>query len=89
MSKTPLFRLDASAERLVEVATRFTEERTRLNMNQSEFARLAGISHECLRKIQNGQNLPSALLLISAHQLGLDILYILTGQRSHPRQRSG
>lgn len=82
MTKTPFFRTAACAETLVAVATRFTEERTRLNMNQSEFARLAGISHECLRKIQNGQNLPSAPLLISAHQLGLDILYVLTGQRS-------
>lgn len=82
MAKASSHRTYVSADTLVAVATRLTEERARLNMSQSHFCRAADVSRQNLWKLENGQGLPSAPLLISAHQLGLDILYILTGQRS-------
>lgn len=64
-----------------EVGNRLREERKRLGMNQSEFARAAGIHLNTQSRYEKGEREPDTAYLIAAARVGADIAFILTGQR--------
>lgn len=56
-------------------------ERDRLGLNQAECARLGGVSKNTQGNYETGQTSPSADYLLALAGHGLDMLYVLTGQR--------
>lgn len=62
---------------------RLKEERERLGANQSEFAALAGATRKTLFNWESGTAFPNSSVLETLAKHGLDVLYVVTGQRSN------
>ncbi len=62
---------------------RLKEERERLGVNQSEFAALAGATRKTLFNWESGTAFPNSAVLGVLAEHGLDVLYVVTGQRSN------
>lgn len=65
------------------IGGRVKEERERLGFNQTDFAEAAGITRKTLYGYESGERSPDAACLNVWSALGLDVLYVVTGQR-HP-----
>ena len=63
---------------------RIKEERERLDFNQADFAALAGATRKTLFNWESGAASPNAAALAAWAEAGLDVLYVVTGQRSQP-----
>lgn len=65
---------------------RIREERERLGFNQVEFAALAESTRKTLFNWESGTASPNATVLAAWAAAGLDVLYVVTGERSsaHP-----
>ncbi|MEQ1975003.1 MULTISPECIES: helix-turn-helix transcriptional regulator [unclassified Xenorhabdus] len=64
------------------IGFRLREERTRLNLTQAELADIGGIHKNTQGNYENNQKSPDAKYLERLAALGVDILYIITGNRS-------
>jgi len=64
-----------------EVGKRINEERDRLELSEDGFAGIAECSIGTLREWENGVTLPSIAVLGKWARIGIDVLYIVTGQR--------
>lgn len=62
-------------------ADRLKEERVRSSLTQAELAELTEVSREMWGKYERGAALPGVAVLMAADRAGLDVLYVLTGQR--------
>lgn len=60
---------------------RIKEERERLGFNQADFAALAGATRKTLFNWESGTASPNAAVLAAWAQHGLDVLYVVTGER--------
>jgi transcriptional regulator with XRE-family HTH domain len=60
---------------------RLKEERSRLRYGQSEFAELAGVNRRSQANYENGERAPNADYLLAASKIGVDVTYLLTGNR--------
>lgn len=60
---------------------RFREERRRLRLNQEELAGAIGISKRALGSYEREERSPDAEQLLQLHAVGMDIYYVLLGQR--------
>ncbi|MGI1671981.1 MAG: helix-turn-helix transcriptional regulator [Neptuniibacter sp.] len=60
---------------------RLKEERERLNMSQSEFAKAAGVSTVSQGYYEQGRRKPSSDYLAELLRLTVDAVYVLTGNR--------
>jgi len=67
---------------LFELGARLKEERERLGMNQTDFAAQGGVSKVTQFNYESGRRSPDALYLAAVGSLGVDVLYIVTGQRA-------
>lgn len=65
-----------------EFADRLRRERLRLSLNQRDFARLGGATLDSQSRYETGKNSPGAEYLTNLAGNGVDVMYILTGQRS-------
>ena len=63
---------------------RLKEERERLGHSQTAFAALAGASKHAQINWEKGAASPNAAALAAWADAGLDVLYVVTGQRSQP-----
>lgn len=63
---------------------RLLEERERLSMTQPELAEKCGVTMRTQRNYEKGERSPDADYLAALAQQGLDVLYLLTGQRTQP-----
>ena len=65
---------------------RIREERERLGYSQADFAALASATRKTLFNWETGDALPNAGVLAAWAKSGLDVLYVVTGERSgaHP-----
>ncbi|ASA18060.1 TPA: helix-turn-helix domain-containing protein [Pseudomonas aeruginosa] len=63
------------------IGERLSDERKRLGYNQSDFSALAGITRKTLFGYESGERAPDALALAAWAKSGLDVLYVVTGQR--------
>ena len=61
---------------------RIREERERLGFNQADFAALAGATRKTLFNWESGAASPNAAALAAWAEVGLDVLYVVTGQRA-------
>lgn len=64
-----------------EFGGRLRIERTRLEMNQAQFAALGGVAKLTQLKYEKGERVPSADYLYRVYQQGVDVGYLLTGER--------
>lgn len=64
------------------IGERLKEERERLKLSVAEFSASAGVSDRTQRNYEAGQRLPDAKYLFHAGNMGADVDYILTGQRT-------
>lgn len=60
---------------------RIKEERERLGFNQADFAAFAGATRKTLFNWESGAASPNAEALAAWAREGLDVLYVVTGQR--------
>ena len=60
---------------------RIKEERERLGFNQADFAALAEATRKTLFNWESGNASPNAAALSAWAQHGLDVLYVVTGER--------
>ena len=67
----------------LNVSERFLEERKKINLNRSKFAKLSGISESTLRRWENGSEIPASVLP-TLKEAGLDVDYIITGEYKEP-----
>lgn len=64
------------------IGNRLQEERKRLGFNQDVFAQQVGVAKRTLAGYEGGSGDIGALVLAQAATLGLDVLYVVTGQRT-------
>lgn len=63
------------------IGDRLKEERERLGFNQTEFAAVAGASKNSQYNYEKGDRSPDAVYLAAVAQKGVDVLYVVTGER--------
>lgn len=63
------------------IGVRLREERLRVGVSQVDFASHCGTSRNALLQWERGETAPNAGLLSSMTSLGIDVLYVVTGQR--------
>ena len=66
------------------IGDRLKAERERLGLTQPAFAELAGSKKRTLIDWEKGVSSPTAVQLVALAESGVDVLYVLTGQRSKP-----
>lgn len=66
----------------MHMGERIKEERERLGFNQSDFADLAAATRKTLFNWESGAAAPNANVLAAWSAHGLDVLYVVTGQRA-------
>lgn len=64
------------------IGERLKEERLRLGYNQPDFAAAADAAKRTLIDWEKGSTSPSAVQLSALTKIGVDVLYVLTGQRA-------
>lgn len=64
------------------IGERLKEERERLGLNQTDFAALAGASKNTQYNYEKGERSPDANYLAAAALQGVDVLYVVTGNRA-------
>lgn len=64
------------------IGQRLREERERLGMSQPNFAAIAGTTKQTLFSWETGKTAPDGFQIAALAAQGVDILYVLTGQRS-------
>lgn len=65
-------------------SARLREERQRLDLNQTEFAELAGVLKGAQVNYEAGKRAPDAIYMAAIAAAGADVRYILTGERDGP-----
>lgn len=68
----------------MDVANRLKSERERLGLNQPQFAELASVGKTTVINWEKGASSPNAVQLSALASAGVDVLYVVTGQRSQP-----
>ncbi|WP_382152570.1 helix-turn-helix domain-containing protein [Hydrogenophaga sp. ANAO-22] len=61
--------------------SRFREERRRLGLIQQEIADVTGLSKRAMGTYERGVRSPDAEVLMRLIDLGMDVYYVLTGER--------
>jgi transcriptional regulator with XRE-family HTH domain len=63
---------------------RLREERDRLGLSQSEMGEIGGVKKLAQLNYEKGERQPSASYLAAVACVGVDVMYVLTGQRIAP-----
>ena len=63
------------------IGSRLQEERKRTGLNQDEFAQQVGVAKRTLAGYEGGTGDVGAAVLAMAAELGVDVLYVVTGER--------
>ncbi|QBK70694.1 XRE family transcriptional regulator [Acinetobacter johnsonii] len=63
------------------IGVRIKEERSRLGLNQPDFAEIAGVSKRTLIDWEKDSSSPNAVHLSALSQAGVDVHYIITGKK--------
>lgn len=67
---------------MLNIGERLKEERARLGHNQADFAALAGVSKTTQFNYEKGERSPDAEYLAAAAVQGVDVLYVVTSERT-------
>ncbi len=76
------FPVNLKEKDFMPLGERLREERKRLNLTQPEFASIAGTSKQTLFSWETGKTSPDAQQMAALAAAGVDVLYVLTGNRS-------
>lgn len=68
------------------VGDRLIEERKRLNLNQADLGKIGGVGKTTQLNYEKGNSHPDAPYLSAIAQAGVDVLYVLTGQRTPSKE---
>lgn len=68
----------------VQIGARLRAERARLHLKQVDVATAAHVSKTTQIKYESGARSPDAQYLAALQPLGVDVLFVVTGQRSQP-----
>lgn len=68
----------------MSIHDRFKSERERLALTQPDVAELVGVGKTTVINWEKGQSSPTAVQLATLAAAGVDVLYVLTNQRSQP-----
>lgn len=68
------------------IGERLRMERNRLGMSQPSFAALAGTTKQTLFSWESGKTAPDGFQMAALGAHGVDLLFVLTGQRTPPAQ---
>lgn len=63
------------------IGERLKEERQRIGLNQTDLATECGVSKNTQLAYEKGERSPDAEYFVRASKLGLDMLYVVFGQR--------
>lgn len=74
-------------ENILTIGERLLEERTRLGLNQTDFAALGGVGKATQINYEKGERNPDAAYLAAVAAKGVDVLYVLTAVRGVLAQR--
>ncbi len=66
---------------MLNIGERLREERVRLGFNQADFAAIAGVAKTSQFNYEKGDRSPDAVYLAAVAEQGVDILYVIIGQR--------
>jgi len=66
------------------LSVRLHEERSRLRLTQEALGRIGGVRVQAQLNYEKGHRIPDAAYLAAVAEAGVDILYVVTGQRSKP-----
>lgn len=69
-------------EKFVCLGDRLKAERKRMDMSQAALANAVGTTPRTVIQWEKGVTSPSGDILATCSQLGMDLLYVLTGQRT-------
>lgn len=69
------------------IGERLKEERERLGLSQEAFGEIGGVKKLAQRNYEKGNRMPDAGYLASIAEVGVDVMYVLTGQRNAPVQQ--
>lgn len=69
-------------EQTVSIGMRLREERQRLGMSQPVFGEVGGVTKKTQMLYESGERMPDAEYLAAITLAGVDVLYVLTGDRS-------
>lgn len=61
---------------------RLREERERLELSQTAMAALGGVQKRAQINYESGERTPDAAYLLGVSKAGVDVLYVVTGQRA-------
>jgi len=67
----------------IPIANRLRLERERLGLSQTAFAEKAGSTRRSQTNYEKGERSPDSNYLAAAAKFGVDVQYVLTGQRIH------
>ena len=66
---------------MLNIGERLRGERVRLGFNQADFAAIAGVAKTSQFNYEKGDRSPDAAYLAAVSEKGVDILYVVIGQR--------
>ena len=66
----------------LDICDRLKEEREKIGLSQAQFGALAGKTRKTIFGYEAGDRMPDAGALAAWSRIGLDPLYVVTGQRS-------
>lgn len=66
---------------MLNIGERLREERVRLGFNQGDFAAFAGVAKTSQFNYEKGDRSPDADYLAAVYAKGVDVLYVITGER--------
>ncbi|WP_183781344.1 helix-turn-helix domain-containing protein [Pseudomonas sp. JAI115] len=66
----------------MNIGERLRQERVRLGTNQAEFATLAGVAKTSQFNYEKGERSPDSAYLAAVAERGVDVLYVVTGERT-------
>lgn len=64
------------------IGERLREERERLRLSQAAFGEIGGVKANAQGKYENGERFPAADYLQAVAEVGVDVLYVVTGVRA-------
>lgn len=71
------------------IGERLRGERLRLGLSQDQFGEGGAVSRRTVIAWEKGEQSPNAAFLNYAHRAGVDVLYVVTGQRAVMSQSMG
>lgn len=63
------------------IGDRLREERERLRLSQGAFGEIGGVKANAQGKYESGERYPGADYLAAVAEAGVDVLYVVTGER--------